>query len=423
MRRKHLTSKRKGVTLILALMVMSAVIAIGITIVAIVVFQTRINATTTQGQQGYYAAESGIEQALSKVVGLRSGSLAAAESALRTDSTPTNSPFLFNLDLTTAVSSGTVVQKELKQNQSTVVEIYNVDASVTTNLGTPGLCVYAESGDTTSDEVLEISWIGWLQTTGVVSATQRILVAHSQFSATSSCTIGTSTYNGFSVPLTQFYPAFPGTYAGFRVRITALVPEGTNANGDVSNLTINSFPQLNSHLRIKSTSRSAFTNQQQALLAVVPWSVPLSSLFDFVIFSERDLTKNLPQSKADEILRYGPYPAIVGSNLVGADQTSIDPLINPFTSCGTSECKYYVRVLYTAGYSGAVSLPSGGTSQNVVVPSGSGSCIIPNQYTISTSAPPPGINITFGGATGGVTYELLNNLTFRDPTEGYCPAS
>ncbi len=424
MRRKHLTSKRKGVTLILALMVMSAVIAIGITIVAIVVFQTRINATTTQGQQGYYAAESGIEQALSKVVGLRSGSLAAAESELKDSVAPSNSPYPFNLDLTTAVSSGTVVQKELKQNQSAIVEIYDVDDSITPspNLNTAGLCVYAEGS---GDEILEISWVAWLENTGVVSATQRALVAHSEFSLPN-CVIPSGTFSGFRVPLTQFYPAFPGNYAGFRVRITALTPNA--GNGDVTNLTINSSPQLNSHLRIKSTSRTAFTNQQQALLAIVPWSVPLSSLFDFVIFSERNLTKNLPQSKSDEIRTFGPYAFTTpGSwqDAASTDQSIDSAIVNPFLTCNTAQCQYYIRVINNTGiqqnYTVQVQennnpIPP---SQNANYLASGASCILPTSYTFNTGGhpPSPAIQIQF---SANAQYQILSHVTYKDPTEGPC---
>lgn len=85
-RRNH--KPKKGITLILAIMIMSAVVAIGITMSTVLIFQVRLNQVTKEGHQGYYATESGMELGLNKLNTLKSGLLSSAVTELTSATLP-----------------------------------------------------------------------------------------------------------------------------------------------------------------------------------------------------------------------------------------------------------------------------------------------------------------------------------------------
>lgn len=341
---KRVRKTRRGITMILAILIVSAVVAIGITVSTIVVTQVRINEVVSSTHEGYYAAESGLEQGLHRVQALKtSTTLANAIVELQALVLPVaavgqpeviaseNRAFFASGDtkLASSADESSVAQTiaELQENQSVYVEMYDVDNSLTSLGTTPTLCVYAEGMDTdgagtddaVGNEVLEVSWVAW--TTRLESSrSQRVVVSYSSFSNTTTCTLPESGGYGASIPLTQFYPAFLpslGTdLAGFRIRITPLKPSGSG-NGNVANFRAYLDPQPTSQIRLKSVSSGK--NQKQALVATFPWTLPLSSLFDFVIFSERTLEKSIELSVAEDVKTYGPFEV----------EASIDPDLGP----------------------------------------------------------------------------------------------
>lgn len=489
------TQKRKsGVTLILALMVMSAIVAVSITIVAIVVFQSKVNSVVTQSHQGYYVAESGMEQALNVVSTLRSGSMGAAITSLTGRQTPTegvlvsqggetpdNGKFKLDASLSRAEPSGASLPSTLEQNTSSYIELYNVDSSVS-SLASPKLCIFADSADGVTNEVLEVSYVGWTTATAPggfkISAPQKVLVGYSQFnSASGLCPIAGS--KGAAIDLNVFYqgpePAFTNTnIAGYRIRITALKPVGSEADdtddGNVKNLTIYSEPPVNSQLRIKTTSANTFTGQQQALVAIVPWAAPLSPLFDFVIFSENTLEKNIViRNQVEDFLRFGPfnvrsgaqpYPACESADMSTNCQSLTESTVNPFLNCNAATpCNLYIRYYNnqpTADIKTVAIGPNtscGGVNLSMFDANGSPigqarisnlehgkSCIIkkPAKFVVGGSPPTPNlIKVYFTFPThvvsisncsqtdpySGDTYELLTYPMLRDPNETFCDDS
>ncbi len=315
--------------MILAVLIMSAVVAIGITVSTVVVTQVRINEVVSNTHEGYYAAESGLEQGLHAVQLLKtSETLAGALTKVRDLELPVgegghpniivaeNQAFFPTGDTklvssTDQTSVGETIP-ELPENQSVYVEMYDVDDSLNVagapvDFNAPTLCVYAESNDGANDEVLEVTWIAW-NSRLESSRSQRVLVSFTNFSSSSTCTLPESGGKGAQIPLTQFYPAFEptlsSTLAGFRIRITPLKPT-TGGNGDVKNFNAYLNPKPTSQIRLKSVSSGK--NQKQALVATFPWSLPLSSLFDFVIFSERTLEKSIELSVSEDVKTFGPY--------------------------------------------------------------------------------------------------------------------
>lgn len=417
---------RKGITLILAIMIMSAVVAIGITLTTVLVFQVRINSVVREGHQGYYGAESGIELGLNKINTLKSGKLSEAITQLTSAALPDGADneyeeyFCTNGDCGAAAgsllatstaqpSSESATQPLLKENQSMFIELYNVDASATALGATPELCVYADSADGDDNETIEVSWVAW-DTSLKVSRNQKVYVGATNMQG-STCAL--SSGKGFPVQLDQFYPAFThGQYAGARVRITPLDVEELIGNGDVKDVVVTAAPSPNSQIRLKSISSAA--GQKQALSALFPWSLPLSGIFDFVIFSESDIVKELPITIAQDLKRYGPFAAVSG-----AIPTTPE---DPFTDCAAGSCQYYIRLVSdNDGWEETtLTVAAGDTAAKSVSALNAATCIIRDPYTFTTN-----YNITFANIPAAsralVQYELLTRPAFSTADENYCP--
>jgi len=417
--------------MIMALLIMSAVVAIGITMSTVVITQVRINEVVSSSHEGYYAAESGLEQGLHAVQALKSSStLADALAELRAltlpdapSITPQNQAFFQATDTklvnSTSQASLDETLPELKENQSVYLEMYNVDRSLDALSDSPQLCVYAESGGG-DDEVLEVTWVGWTSSLES-SRSQRMLVSYSEFIG-NSCAIGTG--KGAAIPLMQFYPAFipsvtPTDLAGFRIRITPLKP--VSGNGDVKNFAVYMYPKPTSQLKLKSVSSGK--NQKQALVATIPWTLPLSSLFDFVIFSEKLLTKSVELSVAEDVMTYGPFTVPAA----GAATDVPSAPNNPFAPGVCVGCSYYIRLIGDGVQplpATTVSMTSGGIpagSQTFVTKTPFTSCITPMPFGTFTDGADQEITITV--TTGLSQYQLLTQPSFIGPEEGYCPTS
>ncbi|MFA6588027.1 MAG: hypothetical protein WCT08_03075 [Patescibacteria group bacterium] len=416
--KKSANQENKGITLLVSLLVMSVVVAIGITISTVVVSQVKINLVVTQGHQNYYIAESGIENALETLKEKKGGTIAEALTAIQSLVFPSGSDITADLTKSDSLSGGQTVPTELKENSSAFIDLYDVDASLSSiGIDPPVFCVYGESTDEEApykdNEVMEVTWIAWSENLEV-SAPQKALVAHSNFSDPSGC----APYGGQAIDLTYFFSAFTytGSLAGFRFKVTALKPPGppTPGDGDIKNFKVYTSPtDLSTQIQVKSVSN--YAGQTQALVATFPWSTPLSSFYDFVIFSEEDLKKELSVSVDQTIKKFGPYPAV---------SSPISDVA--FVGCDSSPCQYYIRLLradaktwgeFDITTSGAA---SGTEPQTIIVTSNITSCIVRNYYTFSTAS---GNTITFSAipADGPTQYELISKATFIDPSETYCP--
>jgi hypothetical protein len=423
----------RGITMILAVLILSAVVAIGITVSVVVVTQVRTNEIVTSTHEGYYASESGLEQGLYTVQKLRTSgeSLTSTLTTLHTLTLPNqpsgnaiyteNQPFFTGdskLEKSVAQTSAGETLPELKENQSVYVEMYDVDKSLDPLSAAPTLTVKAKSADGVKDEVLEVSWVAW-STNLQISRSQRVVVSYTAF----------NTDPGASIPLTQFYPAFnyTGTLAGFRIRITPLKPIGgvEGASGDVQNFTATVTPTTTSQIQLKSVSSGK--SQKQALVATFPWTLPLSSLFDFVIFSERTLSKSIALTMSEEVKTYGPYTPPADTINGGPAAPSANP--DPFDSTNCGNCSYYVRIfkddilIPTVTISMKNNGVAAGAAQTFIIPAGVASCVTPVPFGIFTSAVGDTHTIKFTTVTHITNYQLLTQASFISPEETYCPSS
>ena len=444
---------KKGITLILAIMIMSAIVAIGITLTSVLVFQVRINKVVKEGHQGYYASESGIELGLNRLNALKSGPLSTAIINLQGLSLPAGADAEYLkyfcptgtcasadgtqlgstlLASSISASSSASIPATVKENQSVFIELYNVDDSL--NVGStpidftsPTLCVYADGldvggGDSAGNEILEVSWVAWGKDLSV-SRSQKVFVSYSNFHSAGVCG-GITGSKGFSVPINQFYPAFtPTSLGGFRIRITPLSLKkslDTTSNGDVANMAVYTSPSnVFSQIQLKSISDAA--GQKQALVALFPWSLPLSSFFDFVIFSDKSIIKSVPISIAQDLRRYGPTTATEGTNPI----TPTTAFTGTTPCASSTPCTYYIRLIASssAGWDATsatidVPLPTTGGVQNINDLNAS-SCILSIPYVFTTTNP----TITFTNKPPAtlVSYELLTRPAFSTADENYCP--
>lgn len=456
MYRKAKKSK-KGITLILAIMIMSAIVAIGITLTSVLVFQVRINKVVKEGHEGYYASESGIELGLNRLNLLKTGLLSTAITSLQNLSLPAGADAEYEkyfcpggtcanatgtqlgstlLASSVSANSAASIPAIVKESQSVFIELYNVDDSLNTgatplDFTSPTLCVFADGldvggSDGIGNEVLEVSWVAWGKDLSL-SRAQKVFVSYSKFNSAGVCG-GITGSKGFSVPIMQFYPAFtPTAFAGFRIRITPMSLTSTldtTSNGDVTNMAVYTNPaNVFSQIQLKSVSDAA--GQKQALVALFPWSLPLSSIFDFVIFSDKSIVKSVPISIAQDLKRFGPTTAVEGTN-------PITPVtaFNGTTPCaGSTPCTYYIRLIATSAAGWQQVPPFPAVSTSVVNTSGTGgaqtlldlnasSCILRTPYVFTTTNP----DIIFTNKPAGLDkYELLTRPAFSTADENYCP--
>jgi len=418
----HRKKYSKGITLILALLIMSAVVAIGITVSTIVVQQVRLNSVATDAHQGYYATESGLEQGLYLTSTLKKETLTYAITQLQNARLPAGAdtslfPNNYNnvsfLSQSAPSDSAQTATNELKEGQSVMIELYNVDDTLYTLGASPTMNVYGTHSGT-GVGILEVSWVAWTDNTDFrISKVQRILVSESLFSIA----------GGQAIPLGQFYPTFNGTFAGYRIRVTLL--RTRENDGVVNNFSVTTTPATPSQIQLKSVA--SLRNNTQALVALFPWSLPLSSIFDFVIYSEQKLKKDQPITIAEDVKTYGPFDVPVSTNPEDVPATPNDP----FTTTVCTECSYYVRIIGD-GVNPLPGLTLSMTNAGATVSSGNltlasktpfTSCITPVPFETFTGASSPRQQISFSDITGltNFTYQLLTQPTFLGPEETFCP--
>lgn len=211
--------------------------------------------------KAFYSAETGLEQGLyllrktTKIVGdfPTTGSVTMGEEA-GTWNRPT--------PITNKIQS--LTKDELLKDQTWQIDLYNPDNLSSDFLPAQRLAVSWGSGD----GWLEVSWVGWSNGEWTPITIKKINPARS---------------TGTDIDLSQ---ADNEGATLFRVRFRALFD-------NISNLEVASRDEklLLSDIVIKSVGQ--FGQVQQAVEARLPRESPLSGLYDFVIFSEDSIIKEL----------------------------------------------------------------------------------------------------------------------------------
>ncbi|XOU94482.1 MAG: hypothetical protein ACNFW9_00265 [Candidatus Kerfeldbacteria bacterium] len=293
-----LLKNQQGSILLYSLIVISIISAISIIVSIIVVNQIKLTSGAANGTQAYYAAEAGIEKGLFAVRSMRDDPDFYLEEPLELNYSAINiikgysdSSFVnkasFDISQAAAVTPK-IENQEIKENESVQIDYYDVDDPLRVDPLTPEVVslTIQNSGDNPASWA-EVSWTAWDNQGELLTSTSaRRVIGPSDLSRV----------NGWPI---NDLDVFEDDAVGYRVRIKALkaIPTDTEP-GDLSSVTVTPYDgdgdeifDLPSQVVIKSIGeRGGF---KQSLVASVPWKLPLFGLYDYVLFSESDIYKDI----------------------------------------------------------------------------------------------------------------------------------
>ena len=293
-------NNKEGLVLLYALLVISLITAIAITVSIIVIKEIKLTGGSTDATLAYYAAESGIEKGLYIVKVYRSDGTKTLNDAVNDIKAIVDVSFDSNkaeyTDEQTADKTSKIGNEEIKENNYIQADYYYAGDPLNPpddpNDPTEKLIVESIEVQNTGNNPFswaEVSWIAW-DATGALGT-----------SDSARKVIGpTDLQNGWTINNLDVFDSFDPV--GYRIRIKALFgdlsnvivtpydePDGPNGTGDI-------VENLPSQIVIKSVgTKSKF---KQALTALVPWQVPLFGLYDYVLYSEGDILKTIILSQA-----------------------------------------------------------------------------------------------------------------------------
>ncbi|MDP3986305.1 MAG: hypothetical protein U1C53_02875 [Candidatus Veblenbacteria bacterium] len=251
-----------GFSLLLSLFVLSAILMAALSAGNLVVRELRLTTSFDQGVLAFYAAESGLEDALYDFRQKNSPNLNVVETSAITLG---NGRWWRVSNTTLTEFSTTLLENEVAEvtlfNTSGSAQAWSVRVSWT---GNPTMC---PGSDFTWIEVLQSYWVAG------ESQSQRSLLSPSD-----------NDTDGVTVNLSGSYPY---------VRLRALF-------GDACNLTLRAYAGLNATgasfnlpAQLEVTAYGAAGEARQALSITVPAHAPQFGAFDYTLFSEEAICKDV----------------------------------------------------------------------------------------------------------------------------------
>ena len=260
----------------MALLVMAAIMATATGLSVIVIGQLRITNNFDTSLQAYYAAETGLEQALWRISdtrknnGVLSDALAdAASGQVVIDSVKNVRYTIDSADV--SAESGEFVIPELRENRSAQLDLFDPDGTnISSDVASLRLAWSDDCGGCTRLEVTAISWAegGTINPDG--GAVEKFFRTYGE----QGTAVPLNDHNVYSIRLKNLGVAGQGT-----IRNLTLTPRDAGGNS----------VDISSRIQIRSEGQSAAS--RQTLQAELPWRVPISSLFDYVLFSEEGIDK------------------------------------------------------------------------------------------------------------------------------------
>ncbi|MDP2684074.1 MAG: hypothetical protein Q8P20_03370 [bacterium] len=326
---------QSGSVLLYSLLVISLITAIAIIISIIVVNEIKLTSAASNGIQSYYAAESGIESGLYAMKIIRNDQSITLDQAVIDIGNLNGTNFENNAsydNLQTKSITSKVENVEVKENDYIQIEYYDVNNPLNPSYEVVGITV-RNSGNNPATWA-EVSWTAW-DNQGILgtSIDAKKFIGPSDLARTNGWPINElDVFEADPLPLGT---GFDGNPVGYRVRVKALkaIPTAIG-NGDLSSLTVipydgvpppldpssNEVTNLPSQLVIKSIGER--NNFKQSLTATVPWNLPLFGLYDYVLFSESDILKDI----------------ILSSPTYSSGVIEIESSIDPVDSCVDQLC-------------------------------------------------------------------------------------
>jgi len=258
---KFNNKNEQGMVLLLALILMASAVIIGLGMAHVIIQDLRQSILVDNSITAYYAAESALEKSLFEV--------RVFETPL--GSLPTSGILDNDAEWTLDWSSGRPdVTVNIQKEQTYQLDLFNPDV-----LDEPaGIEALRFSWDGPGQ--LEVAYIGW-------TPAASIIWPHDE-------------YQVVTPPISFVNPAviYDALSAGqaYRIRLKAV-------GGDIQNLNITGWADdgatpgnqvdLPSHITLEANGEYGFA--RQALSAIIPRHAQLSGIWDFVLFSEEEITK------------------------------------------------------------------------------------------------------------------------------------
>lgn len=281
-------NNEQGAILLIALLIISGLTAIGLGVSVVIFTNLRSTSVVDNSIAAIYSSESGMEWSLEQVAEARSDgtpSLATVMSTIQakqvTFTPPTGNGASWKTNESNSLATNVVL--DAAEGKSVQLDLFDPgnERSGYNNIKKISISAVPTSG------WAEVSWVAW-NGNSFISNSRTVLVSPSELGTGRTLDLyGTGDVND---------PIFNSLTAGqtllaYRVNVKARF-------GDLNDVTIqaldgasptpNVIPIPN---RVFLKSRGASGGAAVALTTSIPWRLPTSSLFDFVIFSDESIEK------------------------------------------------------------------------------------------------------------------------------------
>jgi len=262
-------SKFEGSVLLLALLVMSTIMAASVGLASIVISEIRQSRSMDNAILAYYGAESGVEESLYKI---RKEKKPIDELVVEKKLGNDVDWYIKSGDITNMVDKISV--PELKKDQFIEIDIYDPSTEEDTKVKLLELTLL-ELGEEDNPN-FEVSWFGWKG--GILSNYKTICITRTFFTED----------DGDYKYVIDLAKPFGEPQFAYRIKVKALYY-------DINLLEIKAYDSaeelVNMPARIKATVRGEYRGSRQSIDFEMPRQSPLGGLFDFVLFSEESIIK------------------------------------------------------------------------------------------------------------------------------------
>jgi hypothetical protein len=289
---------KSGQALLLSLLIMAAITAAGVGFATLIISQIKAVENIDNAISASYAAESGLEKAMHIVKSNRQSGETLADTINEIVLvSKTFSIAGLNVDFDDSTSNEEVSTKfSLLKDESRQIDFFYPDEPFDATTGiahlylswdnnpVPVSDIDYDDGYGTGLEWVEVSWTGWDLNGNSFENVKKVLLASSDLGYDPDLCANASYIQCTYITLD---PDTVGL-AYYQVRVKALYEDINDVEVKAlkSDFTLASIP---SRVHIKTIGK--FGRTQQALSASMPWKIPASGLFDYVIFSEEQINK------------------------------------------------------------------------------------------------------------------------------------
>lgn len=262
--------KQSGSVLLLALLVMSTIMAASVGLASIVISEIRQSRSIDNAILAYYGAESGVEESLYKI---RKEGKPIDDLVVEKELSNGVEWYIESDDISNMVNKISV--PELKKDRFIEIDIYNPDSEERTDIKYLELILLEKPLEKAD---FEISWFGWEG--GILSDYKTIFRNFSLFNLDEE-----DGFYKYRIDLAE--PS--GAQFAYRIKIKALY-------NNINFLEIKAYDgidgeQVDIPARIQATVRGEYRGSRQSIDFEMPRQSPLGGLFDFVLFSEKSILK------------------------------------------------------------------------------------------------------------------------------------